>query len=242
MRRCGTTLLRERAYQALRVLKALRFSRPLPWTRRSLYDWFTHATKAVRFRGDIDTSFCCAPARTVNIEAAYMDALADPVRGWLDAKGGESLSALVADLVHEARHAEGKLHNCQAVDDATFAEAGAWGVEILYELWLGLYSTSFVPVRYRDAALAAAQDDFAHVCDVPRTSVSVALRGRSAVVRNDGGVPIAHIWLATNAGVTRDVKRLAPGGALTVTLPRRASWARVVGTTSDPVPADNVAR
>jgi hypothetical protein len=241
-RRCGMTLLRDRAYEALRVMRALTFTRPLPWTRRTLYDWLTHAVRGVRFRGDIDTSFCCSPARTIDVQAAYMDALSDPTYGWLDAHGGESLAALVAELVHEARHAQGKPHTCQAFDDATFSEAGAWGTEITYGLWLGLYAGSFVPLRYRDAALAGAQDDFAHICDLPRTSVAVALRGRSAVVRNDGGVALDHVWVATNVGVTRDVRKLAPQSSFVVALPRRATWARVAATTADPTPADNVAR
>jgi hypothetical protein len=236
------TLLRERGYQALRVLKALRFSRPLPWTDKQLYPWFRSAVRGVRFRGDSDTSFCCEPHGVVNIEALYMDALADPTHGWLDARGENSLAALVSDLVHEARHAEGKPHTCQAVDDATLAEGGAWNVEIMLEIWLGLYSTSFLSRAERDAALRDAQEDMAHVCALPRISVSVQLRGTRVLVRNAGGVALAQVWLATDAGVTRVLRAVPPRTTVAVQLPRRARWARVVATSADPLPADNVAR
>jgi hypothetical protein len=243
-RRCGMTLLRERAYQALRVLRSLRFDAPLPWTRRSAWQWFTHAVRGVRFRGDIDTSWCCAPRRTLNIEAQYMDALGDRTRGWLDAHGDDSLAALVVDLVHEARHAEGPQHTCRAVDDATLAERGAWDVEISFELSLGLHSTSFFDAapdreRYRDAALRDAQADMDHICALPIADVSLEADGSAALVRNGGGVTLQHAWLATDAG-DRALVRLPPGASLRVPLPRRPTWLRVVATASDPRPQNNV--
>jgi hypothetical protein len=240
------TLLRERAYQALRVMKALRFSKRLPWTQRTLYGWFTHAVRGVRFRGDLDTSFCCEPARTIDIEAAYMDALDDPTRGWLDTGGADSLAGLVLEMVHEARHAEGKPHTCNAVDDATLAEGGAWSVEIMLDLWLGLYSTSFFDAhgqadRYRDAALRNAQESMDRICDLPMANVSVRLDGNTAIVRNGGGVPLLHVWVATNSGPPRDLRGVRAKSSVRLRLGSRPTWLRVVGTASDPTPADNVA-
>jgi hypothetical protein len=243
--RCGMTLLRERAYQALRVMRDVRFTRGLPWTKRTLYGWFTQAVRGVRFRGDTDTSFCCDPARTVNVEAPFMDALADPNHGWLTSDDDESLSSLVVELVHEARHAEGKQHTCRALDDATLAESGAWSVETMYELWLGLYSTGFYDAsgwrdRYRSAAMRDAQTDMERICSLPIANVSVRRDGRIAVVRNDGGVALAHVWLATDSGPPHDLRDVAAHSTRRVRLPRRATWLRVVGTASDPHPADNV--
>ena len=43
------TLLQARAYQVFRVMMAMRFSRPLPWTSKPLYDWFTLTVRGVRF-------------------------------------------------------------------------------------------------------------------------------------------------------------------------------------------------
>jgi hypothetical protein len=243
-RRCGMTLLRERAYQALRVMQSLRFDVPLPWTRQTLWGWFTNAVRGVRFRGDIDTSYCCAPPQTLNIEAQYMDALTGRARGWLDAHGDNSLAALVVDLVHEARHAEGPRHTCRAVDDATLEERGAWGAEISLELWLGLHSTSFFDApgareRYRDAALRNAQADMDHVCALPVADVSLRLDGATAVVVNNGGVTLARAWLATESG-NRALARVAPGIERRVTFARAPRWLRVVATASDPRPANNV--
>jgi hypothetical protein len=243
--RCGMTLLRERAYQAFRAMRELRFTRRLPWTQRTLYGWFTNAVRGVRFRGDTDTSFCCDPARTIDIEAPFMDALADPGHGWLTRGGDGSLSELVVELVHEARHAEGFEHSCRALDDTSLAENGAWGVEIMLELWLGLYSTSFYDApgwrdRYRSAALRDAQADMDQICSLPVANVSVRRDGSVAVVRNEGGVPLAHVWLATDAGPPHDLQGVAAHSVRRVRLPRRATWLRVVGTASDPHPADNV--
>jgi hypothetical protein len=244
-RRCGMTALRERAYQALRVMRDLRFTRRLPWTTRTLYAWFTGAVRGVRFRGDTDTSFCCDPARTIDIEAPFMDALADPNHGWLAHDDEGSLSALLVELVHEARHAEGKPHTCRALDDTSLAESGAWSVEIMLELWLGLYSTRFYDAsgwrdRYRSAALRDAQADMDRICSLPIANVSVRRDGRVAVVRNGGGVPLDHVWLATDAGPPHDLRDIPAHSTRRVRLPRRATWLRVVGTASDPHPADNV--
>jgi hypothetical protein len=245
IQRCRMTLLRERAYQALRVLKAVRFSKRLPWTQRTLYGWFAHAVRGVRFRGDLDTSFCCNPKRTIDIEALYMEALVDPSRGWLNGKGEDSLAALLIDLVHEARHAEGPLHTCRAVDDATLAEGGAWAVEIMLELWLGLYSTSFFDAptqrdRYRDAVLRAAQADMDRICELPIANVSVRLDGTTAIVRNAGGVPLRHVWLASDVGPPHDLRAVPAKSSVRVRLASRPGWLRVVGTASDPNPRDNV--
>ena len=243
--RCGMTVLRERAYQALRVMRDVRFTRRLPWTQRTLYSWFTRAVRGVRFRGDTDTSFCCDPARTIVIEAPYMDALADPDHGWLTRDDDPSLAALVVELVHEARHAEGKPHTCRALDDATLTEGGAWSVELMLELWLGMYSTGFYDAtgwrdRYRSAALRDAQEDMERICSLPVANVSVRRDGAVAVVRNDGGVALQHVWLATDVSPPYDLRGVRAHSTLRVRLTRRATWLRVVGMASDPRLGDNV--
>ena len=59
------TALQERVYQALLVMRALRFSQPLPWTSQSLYDWFRGAVKGVQWR-----IFPSAPGDTAAIRQA----------------------------------------------------------------------------------------------------------------------------------------------------------------------------
>src|SRR3954464_2473057 len=60
------TEIQRRVYQTLRVLKALSFARPLPWTSQGLYPWLVSAIDGIRFRSDISVSFCCTPSRYIN--------------------------------------------------------------------------------------------------------------------------------------------------------------------------------
>src|SRR5919204_1081133 len=64
---CGTTRLRANVYRMLIAMQRLQFTKPLPWTSSTLWDWFTHAVTGVRFRDDIPYSFCCEPANTIDI-------------------------------------------------------------------------------------------------------------------------------------------------------------------------------
>lgn len=54
------TRWQERAYQALRVMKVIRFSHALPWTAQNLYDWFVASIDGIRFRSDITLSFAAS--------------------------------------------------------------------------------------------------------------------------------------------------------------------------------------
>src|SRR5215468_2474657 len=44
------TEVQRRVYQSLRVVKALSFARPLPWTSQTLYSWLVSAIDGIRFR------------------------------------------------------------------------------------------------------------------------------------------------------------------------------------------------
>lgn len=131
------TLLQRRIYQTLQVVKRLEFSQPLPWTTKPLYVWLTDTIKAVRFRSDIELSFCCQPKDTINIKVAnnMYHVLTDR---WIDPSIGGGLADLVVLLVHEARHNEGRPHTCGA-NDNTIGELGAWGVQYYLDLWLSDY-------------------------------------------------------------------------------------------------------
>ena len=144
------TRLQERTYQALRVMKAIHFSRPLPWTSQNLYDWFVSSIHGIRFRSDIATSFCCDPANVLNIlVGSNFAALA--TNRWIDPSSGVGLDGLVALFVHEARHNNGYPHTCDYdpavggfINDQTVGELGAWGAQYYLNLWEGLYSGSFL--------------------------------------------------------------------------------------------------
>jgi hypothetical protein len=132
------TLLQRRVYQTLQVARRLTFSKPLPWTSKSLYDWLRGAIKAFRLRSDIDVSYCCDPANTINVRVAN-NAYFVLTDKWIDPPIGGGLMDTLVLFVHESRHNEGFPHTCGA-DDKTIAELGAWGVQ--YELlnWFADYA------------------------------------------------------------------------------------------------------
>jgi uncharacterized protein (TIGR03437 family) len=106
-------------------MRAFPLSSPLPWTDKSLYDWFTSAIKGVRHRTDIPYSYCCDPAGIINIQASNL--------AILQSNSADTLATYMALLVHEARHNEGLPHTC-GTRDQTLNELGAWGVQFhLYE-------------------------------------------------------------------------------------------------------------
>jgi hypothetical protein len=159
------TSLQKRAYQSVIVMHYLRFSRPLSWTDRPLYDWFINAIHGLRFRDDFTYSHCCDPADTIDILVAGNSFFMTTDR-WMDpAQGGGLMNTMIL-YVHEARHNEGKTHNCpNGTDDRTFAEMGAWGVQASLDEWIGQYADrAFLrapgpdPDLYRRTALLAYYD------------------------------------------------------------------------------------
>lgn len=171
------TRLQERAIQALRVAKALSFTRQLPWTSNGLYDWLRGAIDGTRFRSDIAVSFCCDPPGVVDVQTRNFAALT--TQRWGDPRFGVGLGDLVVLIAHEARHNEGKPHTCGA-SDQTLSELGAWGVQYELWLWMALYSGRFLdapdpyPAFYRDAALANAEDmTRSRFCSIPTADLSV---------------------------------------------------------------------
>jgi uncharacterized repeat protein (TIGR01451 family) len=198
------TRFQERAYQALRVMKVIRFTRSLPWTSQNLYDWFVASVDGIRFRSDIDVSFCCDPANVIDIRAASNSAALFTDR-WIDPTSPIGLHDLLALLVHEARHNNGKPHTCGA-DDQTVAELGAWGVEYYLELWEGLYSGAFLtspevyPSYYRDEHLLTAESLYLpRICSLPNSDLSLAI-GSPAPSPAVRGQNVAYTFTAANSG------------------------------------------
>jgi hypothetical protein len=154
--------LQERLYQALRVMKKMPFDAPLPWTEKPLYDWFVTTVKGVRFRDDIDKSFCCDPVGVINIRTIYLDAFT--TTRWISPSIGEGLDHLVILMVHEARHIDGGAHTCFSYDQ-DISELKSWGVEYYLDEWMALHTGSFLtpalsapsPRYYRDIEWDRAQ-------------------------------------------------------------------------------------
>ena len=150
-----------RTFQSLLVLNELRFSQPLPWTPLTLGDWFAHAIRGVKVSNlPFGTGgFCCDPAGVIvvgNPGILDISRFVDPARNW-----NGPVQAMLETLVHEARHAEGPVHQCPP-DDNTISEYGAWGVQYAFNAWVALFSGSFMtspdihPAAYRNTALARA--------------------------------------------------------------------------------------
>lgn len=197
------TALQMRTFQALVILNELRFSQPLPWTPLTLTDWFTHAIRGVKIM-DIPfgtAGYCCSPAGVIVVDnpgLLEISRFVDPARNW-----NGPIESLLDVFVHEARHAEGPVHQCPP-DDNTISEYGAWGVEYGFNAWLALFSGSFMtapdihPAAYRDGAFFRAgvwrqhgcRSDFADLqlngTDLPDPVVTGGVLTHRFTVKNNG--------------------------------------------------------
>ena len=121
------TLLEAQVYRVLTIMRQLEFDAPLPWTPNSLYGWMVSAINGIRLRGDIETSFCCNPPDTINIQTQSLAALTFPT-------DFRHVATLMVLFVHEARHTF-LPHTCGNKDN-TIDELGAWGVQYYTDLFL----------------------------------------------------------------------------------------------------------
>ncbi len=163
------TLMQRRAYQTLQAMKQLKFSKPLPWTDKQLYEWFVSTIKAIRFRSDAQFSFCCDPKDTINVRVASNVYIVLTDR-WIDPSSGGGLMDSAVLYVHEARHNQGLPHTCGA-NDKTIAELGAWGVQYYLDTWLADYSDpNFIsdPYYRQIAKSDAEQIRKTRFCDEPK--------------------------------------------------------------------------
>jgi hypothetical protein len=152
------TAIQKRAYQSVLVMKQLTFDAPL-------YDWFIGAIQGIRFRGDIQNSYCCEPAGVIDVAIAGNSYLLLTDR-WVNPSLGGGLMDTMILFVHEARHNEGFVHTCpDGASDKTIAEMGAWGVQYFLFLWIAqhgqrpfLRAPGNDPNAYRRLALQDALD------------------------------------------------------------------------------------
>jgi hypothetical protein len=133
---------KERAYQSLLAMKALKFDAPLPWTDRDLYSWFGGVIDGIIF--EETSNYCCAPGpagtgrylhvRLGDASAVYATEL------WVNGVGLGMLN-MVDVMVHESRHAETGQHTCpDLASDATADELGAWGTVYSLHQWLAYHA------------------------------------------------------------------------------------------------------
>lgn len=120
-------------YTTLLVMKKLEFTQPLPWTDKQLYTWLTDTIDGIRFRSDIENSFCCEPAGVINIQNNNLSA--SYTNKWIDPQTNTGANGLLLLFVHEARHVETGSHTC-GNNDNTRIELGAWGVQYYLQIYL----------------------------------------------------------------------------------------------------------
>ncbi|MDE2848872.1 MAG: Ig-like domain-containing protein [Gemmatimonadota bacterium] len=156
----GLTEIQYGAYSSLTLMRTAVFSEPLPWTRKSLWDWFVGTVEGIDFDGKVEYSHCCRDDSRIvvstRIHAMDPDGRLTHAPTWLFAlrdQGGNWYGATPVSwiqlFVHEARHAppDGLPHTCGSKDQ-TFAEMGAWAYAWYTWTW---YETRFEPLDFFDA-------------------------------------------------------------------------------------------
>ncbi|PIU21068.1 MAG: hypothetical protein COT15_04195 [Candidatus Diapherotrites archaeon CG08_land_8_20_14_0_20_34_12] len=125
-------------YQMLRLMNALEFSKPLPWTDKSLYDWFKGNIKGIYINNSSEYSFCCDPERVINLKGEVVGASYDA--NWVM---GAGMAYLIVLAIHEARHIDVG-HTCGS-NDNNLDELGAWAIQYYLEYWL----VNYLPSNYQ---------------------------------------------------------------------------------------------
>lgn len=233
---CGMTRLRLNAYNVLRVMQHLRFARPLPWTGKSLWDWFADSIAGVRFRNDTPYNFCCDPPRYINILTSQS---ATKGTTWIDPVNGTGLQGLAGVMIHEARHDDPypRGHTCNP-NDQTFDEQGAWAVQDEFFLWTGLYTTdSFLDApgagwtnQYRDGGLGFSGLTY---CSLPSGDVSATSTVTPADPVTGARVTVKTTVANAGPGNAEDVflyDPVPPGVTLVSATPTQGSCVTVAPT------------
>jgi hypothetical protein len=128
-------VVQKNVYNALLFMQRVEFDTPLPWTDKTLWEWFRSAVWGVRIRTDIETHLCCAPFRVINLLGTIITDSTLPAE-------------YVSMMVHEGRHADGPRHTCggQMTEfgrvftlDQRVSDMGAFGVQYSVLQWIGLH-------------------------------------------------------------------------------------------------------
>jgi hypothetical protein len=151
-------------FQGLRVIHALQFNKPLPWTDLTLYQWLKGAIRGIVIT-DAEYSHCCTSDMEIVLKA---DLLLQPdYQFWINPQSGSGLIGLIGLIVHEARHAEVGGHTCGS-DDATLEELGAWGTQYYLFLYMAQNAhPGFFTEDQRQIALNHAETAIQRICTPP---------------------------------------------------------------------------
>jgi hypothetical protein len=153
------TLFERNVYNALRVMQALEFDEPLPWTDLSLYDWFTQAASGAIFSAGYQVSHCCSPEGLTYIQKNSF--FSEDTDQWIADGMQGGVRDLMVLLIHEARHSDtGIGHPCEPVNihDNNLEEMQAWAVQHYTLLWMADHAAEgFFTEGERDLSRAEAQ-------------------------------------------------------------------------------------
>lgn len=135
--------------QALRVIRHMRLSKPLPWTDLHPYEWLKSKIGAIAVSYTAQFNSCCHTVFPVGkldgVQAITLQKASDDLLQyrtiWRDPSSGTGLGNLILLIFHEARHID-LPHNCGS-NDSTLDYMGAWGVQItmaryLVEGWIDI--------------------------------------------------------------------------------------------------------
>lgn len=125
-------------YQALRVIRHMNLTKPLPWTNLHPYNWLKSKIGGIIVSYEASKPTCChsltfpgADKTVTAIKTPKADKpLVESRMSWYDSQSGVGLWNHIALIFHEARHVD-LSHNCgpDGNKDSSLEYMGAWAVQ-----------------------------------------------------------------------------------------------------------------
>jgi hypothetical protein len=127
-------------YQQLSYMRRISFSRALPWTSKTLYDWFRDSIRGITIQSGGGFANADPVTKIIRIPLPPDYHVPHLTLERLNPEG----------LIHEARHTEppnGFPHTCSSAKDNTIAEMGAFGIQYYFDLWMAESSSESSEVK-----------------------------------------------------------------------------------------------
>lgn len=129
-------------YQALRVIRHMKLSDPLPWTSLHPYEWLKTKIGAIVVSYTAKTASCChvvyPPGKSEGVLAITIPKADQQLLRWRtvwrDPQSGVGLVGLILLIFHEARHVD-LPHDCGS-KDSSLDYMGAWAVQYYMAKWM----------------------------------------------------------------------------------------------------------
>lgn len=148
--------------QALRVIRHMKLTQPLPWTDLHPYEWLKSKIGAIVVSYTAVYNCCCHTVFPIGkpdgVQAITLQKASDDLlryrTGWRDPSAGTGLGNLILLIFHEVRHID-LPHDCEGIYDSSMEYMGAWYVQItmaryLVEGWIdiGLPEDELPPLEW----------------------------------------------------------------------------------------------